>query len=320
MKITVDNFITDEMTNKVYISNLINKKSSGFENDAATELESCIKTFCPNFELLFNTKDVWARDYMPIQLTKDIYLSFTYKPDYLAENPKYVTNWQMHKVHANGQLNFIFVQMPIILDGGNVVKAILENQPCMILCDKVLLENNMTEIAFRDWWKHWWRENFSGTEMKLVLLPWEGKRLNPIGHADGMVRYIGEGRVLMTNYLDFDKKHGEKIKSALEAAFGQKNVKTLGYTKIFKDDEEFNNLISESWCYINYLQVSNRILIPSLGYNPLDQEAARQIGNAFNMKIQVETINADMTSIVKDPKNDENSGGALNCLTWTTME
>lgn len=322
MKITVENFITDELTNKVYISNLL-ENCSGFEQKTAgADLKSEIESFCKNNELLINTKDVWARDYMPIQLTKDIYLSYTYSPDYLVKSPQYVTNWQMHKVHANKSFNFLVVQMPIILDGGNVVKAIVNNQPCMIMCKKVLRENNVTEIAFREWWKDWWKENFSGTEMKLVLLPWEGEKDNPIGHADGMVRYIGDGRVLMTNYPDFDKKYktdfGDNMTKALiDAGF---EVKTLEYWDIFKDDAHFHDLFDESWCYINYLQTGNRILLPSLGYDPLNNEAARQIGNAYNMKTYIELINVDMTSIVKDPKDNENSGGALNCLTWTTME
>ena len=180
----------------------------------------CIEEFAgkDNCELLINTKDVWARDYMPIQLTKEDYLGYTYKPDYLDSGSGYekcVTNWRLHNVHAEKfNLNKIkCVQMPLVLDGGNVVKAVLNDKPCMIMCEKVLKENNVdskngTEVdGFRNWWKEWWKENFDGTEMELVLLPWEGRELNPIGHADGMVRYIGNNSVLMTNYKDFDKSY-----------------------------------------------------------------------------------------------------------------
>ena len=45
------------------------------------------------------------------------------------------TNWKLHNVHAekydfNG---FKVVQIPLILDGGNVVKVILDDKPCMIM-------------------------------------------------------------------------------------------------------------------------------------------------------------------------------------------
>ena len=80
-------------------------------------------------------------------------------------------------------------------------------------------------------------------------------------------------------------------------------------------------LFDSSWCYINYLQIGNRILIPSLGYDKLDNEALRQIDAVFNSKkhiADVLLIDVDMTPIVAEMgSGQQNSGGALNCLTWT---
>lgn len=332
-KIIAKDFITDDRTNKLYFSSLIDRESGALDAEVRSELKSAIEHFCPECESLLNTKDVWARDYMPIQLTKDVFLGYTYNPDYLMEEPEYVTNWQLHHVHTqrqsarNEHFDFKVVQMPIILDGGNVVKAKVDNEPCIIMCDKVLEENNVLETDFRLWWDCWWSENFSGTKMKLVLLPWEGSDINPIGHADGMVRYIENGRVLMTNYADYDKKykddHGDKIKKALEGAGF--DVVSLSYLDKFdyKKDKMFRLLFKHTWCYINYLQVGNRILVPSLGYKPLDEEARRQIDQAFNAGkhiADVQLIDVDMTTIVDDMGAEENSGGGLNCLTWTTGE
>ena len=103
--------------------------------------------------------DVWARDFMPIQLTHDVYLSFTYKPDYLQDYPNCVTNWQLHRVHAgHDSFEFKVVQMPLILDGGNVVKAVVQGKPCLIMCKKVLDENNLSDEDFDNWWKQWWKQ------------------------------------------------------------------------------------------------------------------------------------------------------------------
>ena len=333
-KIIADEFITDDMTDKLYISSLIDRDSGALDAEVRSELKSGIMDFCPECELLYNTMDVWARDYMPIQLTKDVFLGYTYNPDYLMDNPECVTNWQLHDVHTQRQsarkvrFDFKVVQMPIILDGGNVVKAKIDNKPCIIMCDKVLQENNVLEKDFRSWWDRWWKENFSGTEMGLVLLPWEGSDVNLIGHADGMVRYIEDGRVLITNYSDFDKRykddHGDKIKEALvKAGFDISNVVSLSYLDKFdyEKDKMFRLLFKHTWSYINYLQVGKRILVPSLGYKPLDEEALRQIDQAFNARkhiADVQLIDVDMTSIVEDIGTQENSGGGLNCLTWTT--
>ena len=320
-------FITDDKTSMVYLSSLIDTKSGALDLNTRSDLKPKIIEFSDHrCELLYNTMDVWARDYMPIQLTQDVFLGYTYKPDYLVEYPNCVTNWQLHGVHADNKLKLegSVVQMPIILDGGNVVKAQLNGNPCFIMCEKVLKENNVSRKAFDVWWHKWWNDNFEGTRMEYVLLPWEGKRLNRIGHADGMVRYIGGNRVLMTNYLDFDKKAGEnsskKIGSNLEQALtdAKFDVKKIEFWDKFRDDPRFLELLDESWCYINYLQIGNRILVPSLGYKELDEEARKQIEDAFdNNAVSVKLIDVNMTPIVKEINKKQNSGGALNCLTWT---
>lgn len=182
-KITATNFITDDKTDKVYISSLIDRVRGDLDADTRTALKASIMKFAGNCELLYNTKDVWARDYMPIQLTHDVFLGFTYKPDYLQDFPDCVTNWQKHRVHAQNQLSnnqsfdFKVIQMPLVLDGGNVVKAVVNHKPCIIMCDKVLQENNLNFKDFQIWWENWWKENFDGTEMQFVLLPWEGRTI-----------------------------------------------------------------------------------------------------------------------------------------------
>ena len=102
-KVTAYNFITDDKTNKVYISSLIDKIDGDLDINTRSELKDCILKFCPDCESLYNTRDVWARDYMPIQLTENIYLSFIYRPDYLADYIKCTTDWQLHKVHPQKQ-------------------------------------------------------------------------------------------------------------------------------------------------------------------------------------------------------------------------
>lgn len=322
-RITADNFITDDRTDKVYISSLIDTVSGALDINTRSALKTSILKFSRNCEPLYNTMDVWARDFMPVQLTHDVYLSFTYKPDYLQDYPNCVTNWQLHRVHAaHDSFEFKVVQMPLILDGGNVVKAVVQGKPCLIMCKKVLDENNLSDEDFDNWWKQWWKDNFDGTEMEYVLLPWEGEKFNPIGHADGMVRYIEKDRVLFTNYEDFEDSpypaslYIEKLK---EVGF---EVETLSFKNQFdyKNDKLYRMLFDSSWCYINYLQVGNRILVPSLGYDKLDKEAIRQIDAAFNKNrhiADVELIDVDMTGIVAEMNSVQNSGGALNCLTWT---
>jgi agmatine/peptidylarginine deiminase len=191
------------------------------------------------------------------------------------------------------------------------------------MCNKVLKENNVSEVAFRLWWDEWWGKHFNGTKMGLILLPWEGERIDPIGHADCMVRYIGEGRILMAKYYDFDKKEGDALYGCLKNCIDEKNVIKLDFHKFWekhKKEKMCRDLFHLSWCYINYLHIGRNILVPSLGYPELDNKALVQIQNAFSTnakKTEIKTINVDMTHMVADVNELSNSGGVLNCLTWT---
>lgn len=328
MKITKANFVTDNKTNIVYLSSLINTKSGNLDLEVRSKLPHLIKTFAKDVEMLYNTMDVWVRDFMPIQLTKNVVLNYIYKPDYLTDYPECVTNWQIHDVHTQKQIakderwEYEIIQMPLILDGGNVIKAVINDKPCMILCEKILNENNLSWEDFDIWWNRWWAKNFDGTEMEYVLLPWEGHINNPIGHADGMVRYIKENKVLMTNYHDYDERyedcHGALMRSKLEEIGFEVIELTYNDKFNYHTDKMYRMLFDHTWSYINFLQVGKKILIPSLGYPNLDESAKAQISDAFE-GYEVCLMDLDMTPIIAGIKTS-NSGGALNCLTWTTMK
>jgi agmatine/peptidylarginine deiminase len=317
MIIRPEDYITEEKTNSVFLSSLLSRESSGFSKEARENLYKILKKYFQDkgvrFEELINTRDVWCRDFMPVQITKDLFLSFTYYPDYLIEQQFAITNWELHNVHSR-ELDICRIPhriLPLILDGGNVIKAInKEGKPTCILCDKVLEENKVSKVELENWWNRY----FEGS-LELVLLPWEGPDYNPIGHADGIVRYISKGKVLMTNYSEYDKELAEKYHNILKTHGFE--VQELWYRKMFSEEDKLWKLLkNHSWCYINFLQVDHNILLPRLGYNKLDNLALEQIKEAFDNGFNVEMIDCDMTEIIGGDGCGSNSGGALNCLTW----
>ena len=313
--ISKDNFITDEKTNLVCYSSLLPKDSSGltpeFRESLYGALQESVKAM-KHYDLL-NTKDIWTRDYMPVQLTSNLFLNYTYSPDYLRDQKKYITNWMKHKVHTRQikKFDLEFVTIPLVLDGGNVIKAIDKfGKPTIIMCNKVLKENNLSKKELTEWW-----DEFFDGQIHLILIDWEGKNVNPIGHADGMVRYISEGKVLIANYCDFDDE--ERLTKPLKEFF---EIERLHFGDIegIKGNAMWSLKKSESWGYINFLQVGNHIILPSLGWKDLDIAAEQQIKKVYGPSFEIESINCDMTDILKDPDDkDANSGGGLNCLTWT---
>lgn len=220
---------------------------------------------------------IWCRDYMPIQVSKDKFVMFRYEPDYLSDSPEYIpdTSEMLDKLGIDG------IGSDIVLDGGNVISC----GDKVIMTDKIFKENlHYTRKALIEKLEYL-------LEAELVLIPWD--RYEEYGHSDGMVRYIGEGRVLLNNYCDFDNSLRKKLLSALSPQFDVEELHYGSHTK-------------NSWSYINFLHVGHHIFIPHLR-DSLVETAFLQISSAFPNCTCLPIQRYD--SIVAE-------GGALNCSTW----
>ncbi len=246
-------------------------------------LELVFKEHGVDYKILANTNDIWCRDYMPIQTDEKRFVSYKYYPNYLQpiHKRRYITNAK--KV---GNVDFLqqaeTVELDLVLDGGNVVKC--GNK--IVMTEKVFVENK--ERSHNEV-QRLLKEAFL---CEIVFLPWDKRE--KYGHSDGIIHYLGDNRVLMTNYGDFDKSFAQDFLRILEKHF---DVKTLKYN-VEKADEN-------SWAYINYLQVGNLVLVPQLGI-PEDEQALQQIAEAMP---QCKVVGVPALEAVR-------KGGALNCISW----
>lgn len=238
------------------------------------------------FQVLSNTKEVWVRDYMPLHIGDGKYVTFNFTPDYLAEGKsKYITN--QNRVIKDLGINVV-AHLDIVLDGGNVVRC--DNKT--IMTDKIISENpNIRPLKLIDT-----IENILNTE--LILIPWDMEE--PFGHADGMVTYIGKGKILMNNY-------GQMGKEA--ELFLKRLHKILGYHFDIQELSYSGKLRKDSWCYLNYIETPKAIIIPGLSKDlecDNDKEAVKVFSDIFFDK---EIIQIYVAPLVKH-------GGALHCVTW----
>lgn len=164
-----------------YISEWLRKYPEVYESLCAAFEKSGVK-----WHFLDHTAEVWARDYMPLHLGDGKYVAFDFCPDYLSVNKgKYVTCQDF--VIRNMNIDLV-ARLDIKLDGGNVVRC----GDKTIMTDKIISENpNIRPLKLIDT-----IEDTLKTE--LILIPWDMEE--PFGHADGMVAYIGDGKLLMNNY------------------------------------------------------------------------------------------------------------------------
>jgi len=73
-----------------------------------------------SYQFLWGTKDIWVRDFMPVQAGQNKYVQFVYDPDYLKGKWSYLKSdpW---KVTVN--LDIAPLRSNLVIDGGNVIRC-----------------------------------------------------------------------------------------------------------------------------------------------------------------------------------------------------
>lgn len=238
------------------------------------------------YRVLNYTNDYWVRDFMPVPLIEgESYSQYIYRPDYLwnkTDKRQYITEQK----DACRELNLLMPNdMEIVFDGGNYVRC----NDKVIMTDKVLMENP-------DWSANKLLRHLSDVLCAdIILIPWDMR--DPCGHADGIVAKLDDGRLLLNNFIKGKKSFYTRLHKILDAHF---DVIDLSYDC---------DLDIDSWCYLNFLNLPNAILLPVLSPKfdaDNDQEAIRVFEELFPHK-KIMPIYAK--PLIKD-------GGALHCATW----
>jgi len=281
--------ITDKDTNTIYFSGKLIEQFP----EIATQISENTKQFGTDCRFLSGTKDIWARDYMPVQVHDRKMIQYTFYPDYLKKY-EYLKS-EPESICADLKLNT--VRSDIVLDGGNVVKS----DNCVIMTDKIVIENihRYTKEQLLSKLK-----NLFEVE-KIVLIPWDhGERY---GHADGMVRFIDNETVLLQGYYNTRKDLFKD--DFIDYLLGALKENHLKYEFLNID---YSEKINAKFAYLNYLQTKDFMLLPSLGIDKDDEALEVEIKKYFpDYTDKIQKIN--MNSIIA-------KGGALNCISWTIKE
>lgn len=274
------NLVTDSLTDAVFFSDLLPERYPELYRHISQTLED------NNIEhqLLAGTRDIWCRDYMPIQTGERRVVFYKYNPDYLQ--PKHLLRTitdvnhvaDINRLRQEGEM----VDLDLVLDGGNVAKC----SDKIVMTEKVFFENKdkprnriqqMLEEAF---------------ECEIVFLPWNKNEI--FGHSDGIVHYVDDNRLLMTNYADFDSAMARRYMRILENHF---EVIPLTY-KVKRKHKR-------SWAYINFLKIGSLVIVPQLGISE-DEQALQQIAEALP---EDNVVGVPALEAVR-------KGGALKCISW----
>lgn len=121
---------------------------------------------------------------MPVKTKSGKYVSFRYEPSYLADDPQLRTNF---KTDIAPHFVLPVTYLNINLDGGNVVFS--PSKTKAVITDRVFLENpeyDKNTLLL---------ELEKLLEASLIIIP--SLKSDMTGHADGMVRLVGENTAIV---------------------------------------------------------------------------------------------------------------------------
>ena len=280
--------IIDQQNTTVYFSNLLEEEN----RDMFNELCSIIENNNYEVNLLAKTGDIYCRDYMPIQIAEKDFVQFIFRP--VAYHTKkyysYITNpISLQLINKLQKPRY----SPLILDGGNIIKW----KDKVIITDRVLKDNCYQFIDA----KAIIERLKSDLKCEIIIIIPEYPN-EETGHADGLIRFIDENRVLINDTQNETEK--EWLKDFLLV------LDNAQLTPIEIPCEVAPNQDKAHGLYINYLHVGNLIIVPQFGYTKSDNKALQIMNDVFG---ETHTI------VPFESKWISEYGGVLNCSSWTCL-
>lgn len=271
--------VTDDQTTLVYVTEQLPRRFPAVARTLARALGNRLRT-------IRGAKDIWCRDFMPVQTASGRFVQFRYTPDYLRLDQRVRTENGAGLLNLPGCLS-----SDLIVDGGNVVRW----HDAAIMTDKIYRENSRVD-------RPGLRRNLKQLlEVdRLIIIPTEPGDVT--GHADGVVRFVDGRTVLLNDYRNVSTSYGRKVQQQLRR-FG---IATIPFayrpSTVSGPDPQ---IWAATGYYINYLQVRHMILVPQFGLRT-DTDAARQLQRVFP---QSRIVGVPSRHLAKH-------GGVLNCIAW----
>lgn len=281
---------TPVSTNKgeqvVFMSELLKERHP----ETCNRLLQILDKYHVHYEWIKGTKDIWCRDYMPVQIESGKFIQFRYEPSYLKGKKEWEeSRSDVKEICRNNNIDATFSD--INLDGGNVL--ICDGRA--IISDRLFSENPERDKDSLV------RELTKLLECEIIIIPaLKSQEEDLTGHADGMVRFVDRNTIIGNERRPNEYKY---MKDGLQAAINKFN---LTYIDIpYFEDKDPKHPYSAIGIYVNYLEVNDLIIVPIFNSKE-DQTAIEIIKKVFSNK-HIETINYN--DVAKE-------GGLLNCTTW----
>lgn len=231
-----------------------------------------------------NLADIWMRDFTTVIPHRPI--RFEYRPSYFDDVWDAIFIQEAFEQFAE-RWGLQYRTVDLIIDGGNIV----DNNKNMAVTTERFLEDNQLSVSEA-------REKLKvvlGVEY-VAIIPYDDKVM---GHADGMVMFADENKVLVNKYKEpFRTEVLDALRSGLPTT-----------VEIIEVEAEFDDSVWDvfsSACGINLnATVTNEHIYVPIFENQFDQQAIDII--ASNTNKLVHEVNAKDVCFM---------GGSVRCLSW----
>jgi len=275
--------VNEQDCNSLVLTSLLSKDFPSIANSISI---NCRKE---NIQVNFleECNDYWCRDFMPLQVTKDRFVQFTFNPAYY-KSPKY-----HHLKTDPANLNFDLpgvVKSEIVCDGGNIAyygsKAIVTGR---IFKDnrglkKEFIIEEMTRLLELE---------------SLYVIP--SLPYDVTGHADGMVRFIDQHTLFINDARLFTGiNYWNKLLKSLES---------FNLVLLLNDLHKNDCADDATGDYLNMIMIGNLIFVPEYN-NQTDRLAHKLIEKVFQ-KHTIIPVKANRLA---------SKCGILHCASWNLLQ
>lgn len=311
----------DSLTNHVFFSTHFTQP----DYHCVSAIKKALRDNGIKYSDIKRAKDIWARDYMPIQIAPKTFVCYKYNPDYLQSEKlkefittKFYNSERINSTPEKEQCSVLHKEgvelrnCDLVLDGGNIV--LCGNR--VILTNKVLREN---DAKTREQIEAELKEAFRVEHV--ILIPSDPYEIDecskynelPLCHTDGILAPIDDNRILLSDYGKDDKGYVKQLKETLSPYFENGDILEFNFG---------GKRTENSWIYINFLRVGNIVLMPTVGKDEnqndpdsiCDKLAVDQLRDILGVE-KVIPINTRYLTM----ENQENNGGSLHCVSWNVF-
>jgi agmatine deiminase len=186
----------------------------------------------------------------------------------------------------------VYNGIPIYIDGGNIIRKFNK----VILTDKIFKDNrHIPQKELKRILKDYLEVD------QVIIIPREPGEDS--GHSDGMIRFFKEDTVLVNDYLSVDTNR--KFVKDFYRSLTESGLKIIEvpYKPV---DGRINGFQPSTGIYINFLQVNEKIFLPTFDDPITDDHSISVFRQVFGSGNIIPVPSRELSLL----------GGVLNCISW----